>query len=326
MAISDAIYKIVSFKPEATFGTKPAATDAKSLPRTSFALNLVKNTFRSARIVGHQQAAGTRHGSRRVEGQYQDEVSCGTHKDFWAALLRGTWVDGTTGVSPGKLTVPLVGHTDVSFTVEEWRPDILESQIFLGVKVVQAQVSVQPNGMATVNFTLMGQDQEDPIGAAQYFTTPTELPSNEPASGASGEISIDGSPVALVTQADFTINGNGSVGEVIGSGVSPDVFRGIIEVSGSFTVYHKDKTLLQKYLDEATVTLAIKLDEPGGTEYVKFSMPRVTITSYTMTDTPNGGVTAACQFNADFNAAGANAAAKSIIAIEDTRIATSGGT
>jgi hypothetical protein len=72
-------------------------------------------------------------------------------------------------------------------------------------------------------------------------------------------------------------------------------------------------------LDEDTIALAIKLDEPNGTDYIKFSMPRITITSYGVEDV-NGGVTASCAFNADVNDSGADAEAKSVIRIEDSRV------
>lgn len=320
MAIANSIYKVVSYKKETTYGTKAVPTGASTIPRTSLTMNVVKNAFQSARIATHQQAGGTRHGAGYVEGSYADEVSCETHKDFWAALLRGPWTM-VSGGGAGFLNVPLTGHTNDSFTIEEWRSDIAESILYLGVKVVQAQVSVQPSGMATVNFSLMGQGTDPTIGAVQYFTTPTAVDENIPASGANGEISVNGAAVAIVTQADFTVNGNGSTGEVIGSKVTPDVFRGIINVTGSFTAYHKDKTLLEKYLNEQTIALAIELEEPGGTDSIKFSMPNVTITGYSLDDTPSGGATASCQFNADINQAGANAKAKSILLIEDTKVA-----
>src|SRR5690606_39466866 len=69
------------------------------------------------------------------------------------------------------------------------------------------------------------------IANTQYFTTPTALPGNTPASGAVGELRVDGSAVAVVTAIDFNINGNGSTEGVIGSAVSPDVFRGIIQIA-----------------------------------------------------------------------------------------------
>ena len=321
MAIAQGIFKQVAYKKEATFGTKPDAAGASILPRTSFTLNLTKETFQSNRIALHQQSAGTRHGTRRVEGSYDDEISCETHKDFWAALLRNSWDEGEAGVSPGVLFVPQSGHTDDSFTFEEWRSDIGESLVYTGVKVVGAQVNVQPNGMATVSFSLMGQDMDGVIGSSRYFTSPTELPGNIPASGAVGELLVDGSGVAVVTSADFNVNGNGTTEGVLGSSVTPDVFRGIVQVTGNFSLFHQDKAMLEKYINEQTIGLAIKLDEPGGAHHITMSMPKVTITSYTINDIP-GGAVASCAFNADMDETGSTDAEKSIISIEDTRIAT----
>lgn len=320
MAIAQGIFKQVAYKKETTFGTKPVASGASQFPRTDFTLNLMKEVFQSNRIVGHQQSAGTRHGTRRVEGTYNDEISCATHKDLWAALLRGPWTNGTVSpAAPGHVIVPQTAHTNDSFTFEEWRSDITTSQIYTGVKVVGAQVNVQPNGMATVGFSLMGQDMESTIGAVRYFTSPTALAGNTPASGAVGELLVDSSAVAVVTSADFNINGNGSTEGVIGSAVTPDVFRGIIQISGNFSLFHQNKTLLEKYINETAISLAIKLDEPGGTHYIKFSMPQVIIGSYQVNDVP-GGAVASCAFNADMYEAGADAKAKSIILIEDSRI------
>lgn len=320
MAIAQGIFKQIAYKKEVTFGTKPAASGASLLPRTDFALNLVKESFQSNRIALHQQSAGTRHGTRRVEGTYNDEISCGTHKDLWAALLRNTWDEGTSP-APGELWIPQTAHTDDSFTFEEWRSDILTSQIYTGVKVVGAQVNVQPNGMATVGFSLMGQDMDPTIANTQYFTTPTALPGNTPASGAVGELKVDGSAVAVVTAIDFNINGNGSTEGVIGSAVTPDVFRGIIQLSGNFSLFHQNKTLLEKYVNETAISLSVQLDEPGGTHFIRFSMPLVVINSYQVNDVP-GGAIASCQFNADMNEAGLTAKEKSLILIEDTRIAS----
>lgn len=317
-AIAQGIYQVVAYGKQAALGTKALAASGKQLPRTTFDMNLAKNTFQSNRINTHQQASGTRHGTQRTEGAYNDEISCGTHKDLWAALLRGPWTEGEAGVTPGALFVPQAGHTDDVFTFEGWRSDIAESRVFADTKVTQAQISVQPNGMATVGFTLMGRDME--VAAVQYFTAPAPAVGNTPASGAVGEILVDGVAVAVVTGANITINGNGSVGDVIGSKMTPDVFRGIVNVTGDFSLYHKDKSILEKYLNEATIAFAIKLDEPGGTDYIKFSLPLVTITGYTMQDAA-GAATAQCQFNADMNEAGADAKAKSIVLIEDTRIA-----
>lgn len=321
MAIAQGIYQVVAYGKQAALGTPAVAGSGQQLPRTAFDVNLTKNTFQSNRIVTHQQASGTRHGTQSTEGTYADEISCGTHKDLWAALLRGPWTEGNVGSpgTPGALWVPLTGHTDDIFTFEGWRSDVSESRLFPDTKVTQAAISVQPDGMATVSFSMMGRDMT--VATSRHFTTPAAPVTNIPASGAIGEVQFDGGPIAVVTQANITINGNGETGGVIGSNLTPDIFRGIINVSGDFSVYHENKDILQKYLDEAVVSFGIQLDEPGGDNFIRISMPLVTITGYTMQDVA-GATVAQCSFNADHNEAGADAKAKSIILIEDSRVAT----
>src|SRR5690606_16850939 len=145
---------VVAYGKQTALGTPADPASGQQLPRTTFDMNLVKNTFQSNRITQHQQASGTRHGTQHAEGSYSDEISCGTHKDLWAALLRGPWTEGSAG-TPGAVWVPQTGHTDDVFTFEGWRSDVSESRLFPDAKVVQAQISVQPNGAATVGFSLM---------------------------------------------------------------------------------------------------------------------------------------------------------------------------
>lgn len=319
MAIAQGIFQAVAYKKETTWGVDPTpATGATQLPRTALNLNTIKNTFQSNRIVGHQQSAGTRHGTERVEGSFEDEISCATHKDFWAALLRKAWVNGVVSpAAPGHLFVPQTGHTRDSFTIEGWRSDTTESRRFRGVRITGAQVSIQPNGMATVNFAMMGKDET--IATSRFFTAPNLAAANTPASGAVGEVKIDGSTVAVATAASFNINGNGTVGDTIGNKHTPDVFMGILQVTGDVSIYHQNKTLLEKYLQEQTIALVFQLDEPGGTHFIRFSFPKVTITGYTVQDVA-GAAVAQCQWSADMNEAGADDKAKSIVLIEDSRI------
>lgn len=320
MAISKGIFRTVALKKETTFGTKAGATGAQEMRRTTFDLNLIKDTYQSSQIATHQQIVDMRHGTRRVEGTLNDEISCSTHKDLWAALLRNAWVEGVVATpTPGKLFVPQSGHTNDSFTIESWRSDISVSEIATGCRITQAQISAPSNGMATVAFTVLGQDME--TGAVQYFTAPTAATTTPVASGAIGEVKTDGAAIAVVTGAEFTINGNGTTGSVIGADVSPDVFVGVIEVSGQLTLYFQDKSLLDKFVGEETLSLSIQLDEGGtSTDFIRFSMPRIKLGSHTVADAA-GEAIATCQFTALMNGDGLDAEAKSVILIEDSRIA-----
>jgi hypothetical protein len=319
MTIAKGIFRTVTYKKELVFGVKPVAAGAQELRRTEFDLNLTKETFSSNQIVGHQQQVDFRHGAEKVDGTLQDEVSGLTHKDLWAALLRGTWVPGELGDTPGTLTVPQTGHTSDSFSIESWRSDIAQSEVFTGNRITQAQVQLPANGMATVSFTVMGKSME--TAGAQYFTAPTAATTTPTEAGVSGELLIDGVAVATVTAADFTVNGNGSVGAVIGSKSTPDVFVGRIDVSGNFSVYHQDATLLRKFLDEAELSLKITLTEGGdSTDFIAFEFPRLKLGSYTVKDAA-GEAIAQCSFTALMDGTGATPADKSVIKITDSRIA-----
>lgn len=318
--IAKGIFRTVAYKKEATFGVKPVAAGAQELRRTGFDLNLMKETFSSNQIVAHQQVVDFRHGAERVEGTLNDELSSLTHKDLWAALLRNAWVNGSLGdETPGVLFVPQSGHTSDSFSIESWRDDIGQSEVFTGCRVTQAQVQIPANGMATVGFTVMGRALEST--AVRYFTAPTAATTTPTDAGVSGELKIDGVASAVVTTADFTVNGNGSVGAVIGSKSTPDVFVGRIEVSGSFSVYHQDETMLRKYLDEGELSLEITLTEGGdSTDFLGFEFHRIKLGSYTVQDVA-GEAIAQCSFTALMDGGGADPQAKSVIVIKDSRIA-----
>lgn len=78
---------------ETTLGTQSAAT-GQSLRRISSTLALTKDAFTSNEVRPDQQVYDARHGSRRVAGNIQGELSTQSYDDFLEAAMRGTWVAG----------------------------------------------------------------------------------------------------------------------------------------------------------------------------------------------------------------------------------------
>jgi hypothetical protein len=101
MAIAAGVNKQVRIKKEATFGTAPGATGAVQLRRVESTLDLAKNTYQAEEIVSDYQVSDFRHGSRRVEGAINGELSPGTYQLLMAAALRKDFVAGATS---GALT------------------------------------------------------------------------------------------------------------------------------------------------------------------------------------------------------------------------------
>jgi hypothetical protein len=80
---------------------------------------------------------------------------------------------------PGKTTyIPLSGHTDKSYSIEEWYADIARSEVFSGCKFTKASVQLPPTGMATLDLTVAGKDHGQTPGSTRYFTSPTSATSS----------------------------------------------------------------------------------------------------------------------------------------------------
>jgi hypothetical protein len=103
MTIATGVGKKVAYKKEVTFGVDPAAGGAQYLRRVTSTIDLAKDTYQSAELRTDYQVADMRHGMRKVGGNLKDELSCGTFKDWLAAIARAAWVAGTA-ITTGALT------------------------------------------------------------------------------------------------------------------------------------------------------------------------------------------------------------------------------
>lgn len=101
MANATGINKKVIYKKEATFGVDPGPTGAQSLRRKSSDINLSKDTYQSEELRDDYQDADMRHGTRKVGGTINGELSPATYKDFMAAAVRSAFA---TGVSTSAQT------------------------------------------------------------------------------------------------------------------------------------------------------------------------------------------------------------------------------
>jgi hypothetical protein len=110
MPQASGVFKQVTYKVEATYGTKPSAASAQSLRRVTSDLSLTKETYQSAEIRVDQQVQDMRHGVRRVAGTLNGELSPGTYKDFIAAALRRDFA-AVTPIASASLTIAGAGPT-----------------------------------------------------------------------------------------------------------------------------------------------------------------------------------------------------------------------
>lgn len=199
-------------------------------------------------------------------------------------------ITGCTVTATGKSTyVPTSGHTNIYYTFETWEPGVPSSEVNQDVQIGQAQFTLPGSGNAEISFDAVGLDQTK--SASVYFTSPTAETSTDVAVAASGILYVNGAAVANVTDLNFTINGNVNPADgVVGSNVRPDVFRGNIQVDGSFTAYFDSTTIPNLFLNETAIAIVgvLAAGASATADFISYAIPQVKLKSDTPDDNETG--------------------------------------
>lgn len=192
-----------------------------------------------------------------------------------APVAEGPIVTCTLTVIGRKTWVPLTGHTDESFSLEQWWPSVPASEVFSGLKMQKLDIGLPASGMSKFKAEMLGANIV--TASSQYFTSPTAPLTSGVFAAVNGALSRDGTQVALVTGIDFSISGNMTSEPVIGSNIYPDIFEGRVQVSGRMTVLFDSGTYRDLFINETEAALGVALTTGnGGTaDFMTFVFPRV---------------------------------------------------
>lgn len=229
--------------------------------------------------------------------------------------------DSVTCTVQGKKTlVPLTGHTDDVFTIEDWYPDVVQSEMFTDVRLNQMSVDMPASGNVKVSFDLPGLKRTK--GAVQQLTAPTAETGTGILTAVTGVLVAGGVVQAAVTGMKFQVDeGVAPDGPVVGSRYAPDASRGRVRVSGSFTGFFQDGVLSALFEAETVTGLAAvaAVDNSPAADFCGFSFSRVKLTG----DAPDDGEKAVLRtypFTAEINVLGGAALAndQTIMSIQDS--------
>lgn len=239
-------------------------------------------------------------------------------------VLNGTTLTAEGPVASATVTVvgkrtfvPKTGHTDKSFTIEQWFGDIQQSEVYTGMKVGSVAVSLPSTGLTTIDVSFTGKDLAQK-GTNQYFTNPAAQGTEGIFAAVNGAMVVNGVPVALVTSADFTIERATENATAVGSNSVAEIFTGRIRVSGSLSVYFQDANF-RNYFDNETpvsVVMALTESELPNASFISFTLPKVKINSHTLDD-GELGLTASVDFQALLNDNLASGLEETTIVIQD---------
>ena len=205
-------------------------------------------------------------------------------------LTPETVASGGTYKVQGKTTyAPTTGHTDDSYTFEEWYADIGQSEVTVGNKVNTVGIALPATGLTTIDLSFMGQDLKQ-RGTSQFFTAPSAQNSNGIFAAVNGALIVNGAPVALVTGANFNINRNMTSEAVVGSNIKTEIYEGRIIVDGDFTTLYQDGTFAGYFDEETEISLVIALTANSlpNSEFMSFTIPRLKLSTDTKDDGEKG--------------------------------------
>lgn len=252
MANQSATNVLVALRREATFGTAPGATGADRLRiLDSPGLKKIRSNIESAERRSDQLQNIGRLGGVTVEGSYNTEINPGGDFDLLLeSLVRGTLgslaevtaIDaGGSGVGT-QVALATTPATPIftSYTIEQYDIDIDQTEQFVGVRLVGADFSFQPNEMAQVSWAFQGQDRNElATGASPYYTTPT-LTAGIPLIADDAVLSYKGSPVTKLTGLNVSVVIDAAGQPTIGNFLTPDIFMNMLRVSGDLSAIRED--------------------------------------------------------------------------------------
>jgi hypothetical protein len=252
-------------------------------------------------------------------------VSVGSATVMTVLVLNGSTLTAEGPIASATVTmvgkntfVPASGHTDDSYTVEEFYSDVPQSEVYTGLKVTSMNVSLPASGLTTVDFSLVGKDLTQ-SGATQYFTSPTAQNTNGIFAAVNGAMIVNGAPVALITSADFSVNRATENATAVGSNSVAEIFTGRITATGNLSVYFQDGVFRDYFNNETEVSLVMGLttNNTATADFVTFTLPRVKLGSFEKTD-GELGITASSSFTALLNSNTASGLPATTVAIQDS--------
>lgn len=237
-----------------------------------------------------------------------------------STMTTGSGTACTLALPGKKSVVPTTGHTKDYWTVEDWQSDISQSEVFSDVMFGKLDIGLPSTGNAT--FSVSGVGLNRTTGATRILTTPTGETTSNPLAAINGILIVNGAAVTNITGVTLSIDGKAAgMGAVVGSNVAPDIQRGTIEVSGSFTALYQDATLSTLF-DNATQVNLVAIIEDNSTalsDFVSFSMSNITLDGDGKDD-GDKAIVRTYPFTARINMAGGIALAndQTIISVQDS--------
>lgn len=228
----------------------------------------------------------------------------------------------TVTVVGKKTWVPTSGHTNEYYTFEEWYSDISRSAVFPDVQIGSLDLSMPATGNVGVDIALVGLGAKTESGT-QSLTSPTAATTTNVMGSVAGAVYVGGVRYSNITALSVKIDGQVQAGEaVIGSNSVPDVYRGRIKVSGSFSFLYDADTLGTPFANETSTSIIAVIADARTAAANTFAVVMSKVKLFT-NDADDGEkqIVRTVNFTAEINGSGGTSLAdhQTIISIQDSQ-------
>lgn len=244
----------LAYIAEVTWGTTPTTPAFQQINPTTHSLGLGKATFQSDTIRSDRQVADFRHGVRESTGEIGFEMRASSFDALIQAAMMGTW----------STNVLKAGTARRSFTFERYFADIGRYRRTVGAEVNSMSLECPASGIVKGTFGIVGKDDSG-AGSAISGATYTADNENRVFDSLSGDITINGVSVAVITGVKFSLENSIENQAVVGQTTKIRGAAGRSNISGEVTAFYSDDTLLDAFDNETAVELEFTLTDGSNT-------------------------------------------------------------
>jgi hypothetical protein len=163
-------------------------------------------------------------------------------------------------------------------------------QPFNGVTVNEIEFSATPTRIAGGRLSMIGIKPLTMASASLSALTSVPVGTKAVLAGFQGALIENGIKLAVVTNVQLTLNNNRTSEAVIGSRNTPDIFEGDAVVSGTLTAFFEDETLYNKFINESSSFLVLRMLTPDKASWITVVVPNVKYMGADMDPPPRGPV------------------------------------
>lgn len=262
---------------ESTAGTTPATPAFNLFGVNDFSLQMTKDTFTDPSIQSDRQTHFFKHGNKKIGGNVAVTLlgvgatpTGNTLFDPWfESALNASWVSN----------VLKVGNTVKNFTVEKilQTPDNVKHYFrYKGVQATSLSVEVALNAPVKATFGFLGLAEDAVATTAITGSTYVAQPS-APAPlvhiNANNFFKEGGTASSLMTAFSFSLNNESDANFALGSATAQSITSSTAKITGSATYYFSDAAMYNKFVNETSSSLEVKLSD--GTYSYTFLFPKV---------------------------------------------------